>query len=143
MTEENLIVPALFLSTDNLRKRGNIVLEWCCMCKRCEESGSSSSSLWTMVFCIFGLQWVLPMRVIDKFAAWWGSFGKHTNIAFGKAVPYCIMWCLWQERNARSFERCEWSILDFKAFFFCTLLDWSVAFHSFSLVYSFMYVWAL
>ena len=64
------------------------------------------------------------------FTAWDGSFGRHINIAFWKAVPHCIMWCLWQEQNSRSFEGCERTILDFKAFFLCTLLDWSVAFHS-------------
>ena len=81
--------------------------------------------LWTMVFYLFGLQWVIPKRVIDLFSTWQGPFGKHRNIAFWKAVPHCIMRCLWCEWNARSFEGCEQSILDVKTFFFHTLLDWS------------------
>ena len=67
---------------------------------------------------------------IDMFAAWQGYFGRHRNIAFWNAMPHCIMWCLWQEWNSRSFEGREWTILEFKAFFFHTLLDWSVSFHS-------------
>ena len=43
---------------------------------------------------------------------------KHRNISFWKAVPHCIMWCLWQERNSRRFEGCEWNILEIKAFFY-------------------------
>ena len=33
--------------------------------------------LWTMAFSLFGLHWAMPKRVIDMFAAWQGSFGKH------------------------------------------------------------------
>ena len=33
--------------------------------------------LWTMVCCLFGLQWVMSPRVIDMFAAWLGTFGRH------------------------------------------------------------------
>ena len=32
-------------------------------------------------------------------------------------MPRCIMWCIWQERNAISFESCERSILEIKSFF--------------------------
>lgn len=54
-------------------------------------------------------------------AAWQGSFGKHKNIAFWRAATHCIMWCLWWEWNARSFEGYEWSILEIKSFFFWVL----------------------
>ncbi|KAL0011431.1 hypothetical protein SO802_006539 [Lithocarpus litseifolius] len=77
----------------------------------------------------------MPMTLIDMFAAWQGSFGKHRNIAFWKAVSNCILWCLLQEWNTRSFEGCERNILEIKAFFLCTLLDWSVVFLSLPLVF--------
>ena len=32
-------------------------------------------------------------------------------------MPHCIMWCIWQEQNAISFESCEHSILEIKSFF--------------------------
>ena len=33
--------------------------------------------LWTMAFSLFGLHWAMPKRVIDMFATWQGSLGKH------------------------------------------------------------------
>ena len=81
--------------------------------------------------CLFELQWVMPKRVIiNMFAAWHGALGRYRNIAFWKVVPHCIMWSFWRERNARNFKGYEQTILDLKSFFFCTLLDWSVAFNS-------------
>lgn len=35
------------------------------------------------------------------------------------------MWCIWQERNSRSFKGSERTILEFKAFFLRSLLDLS------------------
>ena len=32
-----------------------------------------------------------------------------------------LMWCIWWERNSRSFEGRERSILEFKSFFFWTM----------------------
>ena len=65
------------LSIDNLQKRGIIVLDWCCMCKRCGEFADHlllhcpiAYELWTIVFYLFGLQWVMPKGVIDLFAVW-------------------------------------------------------------------------
>ena len=65
------------LSIDNLQKRGIIVLDWCCMCKTRGESANHlllhcpiAYELWTMVFYLFGLQWVMPKGVIDLFAVW-------------------------------------------------------------------------
>ena len=40
---------------------------------------------------------------------------------------------VWRERNAKSFEGCERSMLEIKSLFFLhTLLDWSVVFCHFS-----------
>uniref|UniRef100_A0A2N9E7V6 Reverse transcriptase domain-containing protein n=1 Tax=Fagus sylvatica TaxID=28930 RepID=A0A2N9E7V6_FAGSY len=97
------------LTADNLRRRGMIVVSWCCMCKADGESVDHlllhcpyAKELWDMIFGLFGLQWVMPKRVIDLFSCWYGSVGRHSVI--WKAIPHCIMWCLWRERNARIFE---------------------------------------
>ena len=127
------------LTISNLWKRCMLILDWCCMCKKCGETVDHlllhcpiALELWNVVFCLFGLHWVMPMTVIHMFmfSAWQGSFGKHRNISFWKVVPHCIIWYLWQERNSRSFEGCEWNILEIKAFFLLTLLDWSAAIFS-------------
>ena len=60
------------LTTDNLRRRHIIVIDWCCMCK---ENGKSISHLllpcsaareiWNFIFSIFAIEWVMPKGVVD------------------------------------------------------------------------------
>ena len=75
-----------------------------------------------MVFGLFGIQWVMSKRVIDLFYCWLRSVGR--NSVIWKAIPHCIMWCLWRERNARTFEDCELSMVALKLHFYRSLLDW-------------------
>jgi len=93
------------------------------MCKRCGESVDHllhhcpiAYELWSMVFCLFGIiHWVMPYHVRELLASWQGKFGRHRNIDLWRFVPHCLFWCLWRKRNARCFEDCE-----------RTLLDWSL-----------------
>ena len=69
------------LTTDNLC-RSIIVLDWCYMCKRCGESVDHlllqcliAYELWSLVFCLFGLHWVVPLKVVELFESWQGKFG--------------------------------------------------------------------
>ena len=55
------------LTTDNLRRRHVMVLDWCCMCKENGESishlllhCSAAMEIWYFMFSIFGIQWVMP-----------------------------------------------------------------------------------
>ena len=102
------------LTTDNLRKRSIIVLDWCYMCKRWGELVDHlllhcpiAYKLWSLVFCLFGLHWVMPLKVFELFESWQGKFRQNCDIVFWKLVPHCLMWCIWIERNARCFEGCE------------------------------------
>ena len=129
------------LIIDNLRKRHFVVLEWCYMCKGCGESVNHlllhcpiASEIWSMIFCLFGICWVMPQRVADLLDCWSCNFRRHCNIVVWRIVPHCLMWCIWRERNSRSFENCEQSILDFKSFFFSTLLEWCLVLPSFSCI---------
>ena len=122
------------LTTDNLRKWHIVVLDRCYMCKMCEESMDHlllhcplARELWSLVLCLFGLHWVMSLKVIELFEYWQGKFGRHHNIDFWRLVLHCLMWCIWRERNARYFEGCEWSLLENKSFFLHTLFVWSVA----------------
>ena len=67
-----------------------------------------------MVFWLFGVYWVMPKSIIDLLPAWQGHFGKHRNDIIWKAGPHSVMWCIWKERNARSFEDIERNIPDLK-----------------------------
>ena len=127
------------LTTDNLRKRRVLVLDWCFMCKRCGESVDHlllhctiARELWSLVFCLFGIHWVMPHIVLELFEAWQGKFVWHCNIDVWRLVPHCLIWCIWHERNVRSFEGCERSLLEIKSFFLHTLFEWSVVCSHFS-----------
>ena len=133
------------LTIDNLRKGRVIVLDWCYMCKRCGESVdhlplhcSIAWELWSLVFCLFGIQWVMPHTIFELFEAWQGKFARHRHIDVWRLVPHCLIWCIWCERNARSFEGCEHSLLEIKSFFLHTLFEWS-GFFSFFLLFIFFF----
>jgi hypothetical protein len=71
------------LTLDNLRKRGLIVVNWCCMCKRSGESINHlllhcevASTLWSVLFTLFGVKWVMNGRVLDLLACWKGQRGN-------------------------------------------------------------------
>ena len=75
-----------------------------------------------MIFVLFGIDWVMPKRVIDLLHCWHGSVGRHSVI--WKAIPHCQMWCLWRECNARTFEDYELNVVELKLQFYRSLLDW-------------------
>ena len=64
------------LTIDNLRKRGLILVDWCCLCRESGESPDHillhckvARELWNMVFVMFGVQWVMPGTVLDLFSS--------------------------------------------------------------------------
>ena len=91
-----------------------------------------ASKLWSMVWSLFGVIWVMPQSVADLFASWQGPFGRQHNIDLCLADPHCVLWCLWRERNNRCFEGMEWSTLEIKSLLLHSLFTWCCAFSSFS-----------
>jgi hypothetical protein len=53
-----------------------------------------------------------------------------------KMVRSCLLWCLWKERNSRSYEDCDRTLEEIKSLFFNTLYLWTVA-HVFPLAISY------
>ena len=89
------------LTIHNLRKRHLIIVDWCCMCKQNGESVyhlllhcSMTRELWSMVFGLFGMDWVMPCHVLHLWAGWQVRFGAHRNMIVWRMVPHCVMWCL-------------------------------------------------
>jgi hypothetical protein len=85
------------------------------MCKKNGESVDHllihcevATRLWHDMFTLFGVEWVMPQKVLEVFAGWnhVGDLGK----AIWRMVPLCVMWCIWRERNARLFEDKECSV---------------------------------
>jgi hypothetical protein len=62
-----------------------------------------ASAMCSALFSHFGMSKVMPRRVIDLFACWWSS-KKLRSAAVWKMVPTCLLWCLWREKNNKSFE---------------------------------------
>jgi len=42
-----------------------------------------------------------------------------------RMAPLCLMWCIWRERNAHSFEDCETGLINLKKLVIQTLFMWS------------------
>jgi hypothetical protein len=60
------------LMLDNLQKMNVIMAEWCYMCKKCGESIDHiflhcevATELWSALFQVFGVVWVMPRRVSE------------------------------------------------------------------------------
>ena len=126
------------LTTENLWYKGVTVVDWCYMCKKSGESMNHlllhcpiAYDLWSMVWALSGLQWVMPHGVSNLFSSWQGSFGGHRSIDLWRAVPHCVLWCIWREWNSRYFEGKERSTLDLKSLLLHTLLEWSSSFNLF------------
>ena len=64
------------LTVDNLRRRGIIVVGWCSMCKHSGEFVNHlflhcevAQVLWSMVFSLFAVTWVMPkIRIVSLLA---------------------------------------------------------------------------
>ena len=96
------------------------MLDWYCMCKKDGESIDHlllhchvARELQNIVFSLFVVHWVMPCHVVDLLASW--SY-KYKSLVIWSMIPHCIMWSIWQGRNARTFEGCERSIHDTKFF---------------------------
>ena len=121
------------LTGDNLRGRRLDFVDWCIMCRSNGEMVDylllhcgKAYRLWTLVFRSFGFSWVLPRSIADTLFGCWNWLGKHLSSIWNLA-PLCLMWCLWRERNRRTFEDMDSSDDQLLAYFSGTLFDWSTA----------------
>jgi hypothetical protein len=125
------------LTIDNLRLRQLYVVEWCFMCKRGSETGEHLflrceylRELWSLVFCMFGIQWTMPRTVSNLLACWKRSGLTKDQNTIWNAIPSCLMWLIWRERNQRAFEDIERHTVDLKMSFIQTLMEWMAALSS-------------
>ncbi len=119
------------LTIDNLRRRQNYVIEWCFMCKRGGETGEHLflhceyvRELWSLIFCMFGIQWTMPCTVLNLLACWKRQGLTKDQKTIWNAIPGCLMWLIWRERYQRAFENMERHTVDLKLSFIRTLMEW-------------------
>ena len=85
-----------------------IVLITCCYTEYTGE-------LWSLVFCLFGVLWVMPHKVLDLLASWKGRVANNVMMKFGMLYLYVICKPFGESlTNNRAFEGSEWSTTDLK-----------------------------
>uniref|UniRef100_A0A2N9H2G8 beta-N-acetylhexosaminidase n=1 Tax=Fagus sylvatica TaxID=28930 RepID=A0A2N9H2G8_FAGSY len=79
---------------------------------------------------MFGIQWTMPCMVLNLLACWKRQgLTKDQNIIWN-AIPGCLMWLIWRERNQRAFEDIERHTMDLKLNFIQTLMEWKAVLSS-------------
>ena len=75
---------AYFEESDAKGVVGSILVGWCCMSCHSGETVNHpllccdvAQALWSEVFQMFGIQWVMPSSVADLLFGWRNWFGKH------------------------------------------------------------------
>jgi hypothetical protein len=100
------------LIANNFQRQNIILVNWCCMCKVDGKTidhlflhyYTVAKEMWDIVLTLFGMHWVMPRHLVDLLDFWQGKLGRHRHIEIWKAIPHCLMWCIWRERNTRSLE---------------------------------------
>jgi cytochrome b len=91
---------------------------------RCEVA----HELWSYILTLFGVEWVMPRSVLEL-SEMRQKEGKSMDrpVGYGPAkevwrlVSLCLMWCIWQEQNARLFEDVETSMVELQKHLLNTL----------------------
>ena len=124
-----LVAQEKILTINNLRRCRILVLNWCFMCKRAGESVNHlmlhceyAQELWSMIFCLFGISWVMPQTSYALLHCW---RRKGPAYIVWNAIPSCLMWLLWRERNQWAFEDSEHHSADLKLILIHTLMEWT------------------
>ena len=119
------------LTIDNLVKRGQSLVNRCCLCCYDGESANHlllhckfSHALWCKAFAMFGIQWVMSRSVNSFFFIQRNWFGRHLSTIWNM-VPSRLMWLVQQERNTRIFEDKERTLDHLKSLLFGTLFHWA------------------
>jgi len=63
-------------------------------------------------------------RVSDLLGSWRGQLGTRHALQIWKLAHLCLMWCLWGEQNAKSFEDRERGLLEIKKMMLQSLYTW-------------------
>ena len=120
------------LTLDQLKRRGIPLVNRCFLCEEKEETidhllihCSRAKMLWDLVLTITDTNWVFPRMVCQCLLAWQSvSVGKKRKKVW-MAVPLCLFWTLWMERNRVVFENEAPSDHRMKSFFLFTLWAWA------------------
>lgn len=93
-----------------------------------------ANALWNMIFKLFGVMWVITEGVEDLLNSWKpGTEGwVDPKVMIQSKILHCLMWRLWRERSAQTFEGREKSVPDLKLILIRSLFEWMNASSLFS-----------
>ena len=57
--------------------------------------------LWSLLFSLFDVQWVLHSSIKRNLITWHGAFVSKRKEKAWKVASLCLMWTLWKKRNER------------------------------------------
>ena len=66
----------------------------------------------------------MPCCVVDLLDCLTDQFGKRRGGNSWKAIPLCLMWIIWHERNNWAFEGIEHTTTELKMIVLKSLFDW-------------------
>ena len=78
--------------------------------------------LWSSIFKMFGVQWVLPEMVLDLLCGW-QCHGPNSDV--WNLIPLCLMQTIWREQNRHIFEDMDFTSSQIQASFINSLYKWS------------------
>ena len=84
------------LTSDNLQKKGQSLVNRCFMCK---WEGKSIDHILR-----YNVDWVISSLVKDTLLSWHDSFVWIKRKKVWKVAFLCIFWTIWRESNQRAFE---------------------------------------
>ena len=118
------------LTLDNLMLRGRTLVNRCCMCHCNEETVDHlllhcpvAHLLWVHMLRFFGIQWLM-LGSVESLMFCWSYWLKKFNLDIWNLALGCLMLIVWMERNRRSFENTEKSLVQLQALCQKTLFDW-------------------
>ena len=90
------------LTCENLQKRGKILVNRCCMCKRDAESTGHlllhcqfARVFWNLALSCLGISWVASDSIRSHLLAWKGFFGRKVKKKEEAMVlSHVIFWCI-------------------------------------------------
>ena len=97
------------ITLDRLQRRGFSLANRCYLCLVEEESIDHillhcglARSLWSLLFSLFGVSWVLPSSIREALLGWLGPCVGKEKRKVWRSAPLCLFWIVWKERNSRA-----------------------------------------
>ena len=114
------------LTVNNLQRQQVVVEDWWENYWSILQHCPVAQELWNMLCSLFRVHRVMPCVVVELLASWSSKSNWHRTKVIWSMVPHCLMWGIWREHNACTFDGNErlihnlkltaWSFLSFRLY---------------------------